>query len=84
MLMTAIGEGDEVCGVIVSIRNREDVVLVWNTDTEVAAQTKIFDCVGLLLPDTNFLSTFYKRELLLAISNQTQKPLLTVEFLTNK
>lgn len=71
MLMAAIGEqlneyvaeDDEVCGVTVSIRDREDVILVWNTNAEVAAQAKIFDCVRLILPDTNFLSTFYKRKL---------------------
>lgn len=70
MLMAAIGEQlneyvgetDEVCGVTVSIRDREDVVLVWNTNAQVASQARIFDCVRLLLPDTNFLSTFYKRK----------------------
>lgn len=70
MLMAAIGEQlneyvaeeDEVCGVTVSIRDREDVILVWNTNAQVAAQAKVFDCVRLLLPDTNFLSTFYKRK----------------------
>lgn len=68
--MAAIGEqlneyvadDDEVCGVSVSIRDREDVVLVWNTNAEVASQATIFNCVRLLLPDTNFLSTFYKRQ----------------------
>jgi len=68
MLMAAIGEqlneyvaeNDEVCGVSVSTREREDVVLVWNANAKAASQAKVFDCVRLLLPDTNFLSTFYK------------------------
>lgn len=63
-----VAEGDEVCGVTVSIRDREDVILIWNTNAEVATQATVFDCVRLILPDTNFLSTFYKRKLIVNFS----------------
>jgi len=68
LLMAAIGEQlnefvhekDEICGVSISTREKEDVVLIWNTNAELAKESKILECLRLILPDTTFLSTFYK------------------------
>jgi len=68
LLMAAIGEqlneyvseNDEICGISVSVREREDLVLIWNTNASEAINARIFDCVHMLLPDTTFLSEFYK------------------------
>jgi len=66
--MAAIGEQlqefvtpkDEICGISVSVREREDLVLIWNINAIEAREARIFDCVRMLLPDTTFLSEFYK------------------------
>jgi hypothetical protein len=68
LLMAAVGEqlneyvsaNDEVCGVSVSVREREDIILIWNTNAAEAQNARIFDCVRLLMPDTPFAAQFYK------------------------
>jgi len=68
LLMAAIGEqlneyvatNDEICGISVTVREREDTITIWNTNADEADRAKIFDCVRMLLPDTTFLSEFYK------------------------
>ena len=68
--MAAVGEQlneyvsaqDEICGVSVSVRDREDLLLIWNKSASEAGAARVFDCVHLLLPDTVFLSEFYKRK----------------------
>lgn len=75
LLMAAIGEqlnefvseNDEICGISVSTREKEDVLLIWNTNAEAAKTSRVFECVHMLMPDTSFLSTFYKREYFLPI-----------------
>jgi hypothetical protein len=58
-----VHEQDEICGISVSTREKEDVLLIWNTNSELASESRILDCLRLILPDTDFLSTFYKRML---------------------
>jgi len=68
LLMAAIGEQlgefvnekDEVCGVSISIREKEDVLLIWNINAELAKESRLLECLRQILPDTHFLSTFYK------------------------
>jgi len=68
LLMAAVGEQlneyvsdkDEVCGVSVSVRDREDIILIWNTNAAESQNARIFDCVRMLMPDTPFASQFYK------------------------
>jgi translation initiation factor 4E len=72
LLMAAIGEQlnefvhekDEICGISMSTREKEDVVLIWNTNAKLAKESRILECLRLILPDTTFLSTFYKRKYL--------------------
>jgi len=67
--MAAIGEqlqeyanpNDEICGISVSMKDKEDVLSIWNTNADKAAEARIFECVHMLSPDIIFLSTFYKR-----------------------
>ena len=56
-----VGPNDEICGVSVSAREREDIVLIWNTNAKEHHLARVFDCVHLLLPDTAFVSD-YKRK----------------------
>ena len=52
--------GDEVGGLSVSIRDREDIIQIWNTDSTKADQSTIIAKVSQLLPDVTFSAVFYK------------------------
>lgn len=70
MLLAAIGEQfnefihekDEICGISISTREKEDCILIWNTNAELAKDSKILQYLSLILPDTVFIATFYKRK----------------------
>ncbi|XP_026293875.1 eukaryotic translation initiation factor 4E type 3 [Frankliniella occidentalis] len=69
MLVAAIGEqfsdaiadGDEICGVTVSIREREDLVQIWNINADLSDKATVIPRVHRLLPDVDFPAIFYKR-----------------------
>lgn len=53
-------EGDDVCGVTVSIREKSDVIQIWNINATLAPKATVLQRVHLLLPETNFLSEYYR------------------------
>ncbi|XP_031826107.1 eukaryotic translation initiation factor 4E type 3 isoform X2 [Nomia melanderi] len=67
MVLAAIGEqfaecvaeDDDVCGVTVSIRDREDIIQIWNTTASSAPKATVLQKAHSLLPNVNF-SEFYK------------------------
>ena len=68
MLLAVIGEqltdslavGDEVGGLSVSVRDRENIIQIWNKDSSVAESATITEKVKQLLPDVTFSAVFYK------------------------
>lgn len=75
LLLAAIGEqfsdevdagGDDVCGLSVSPRERDDLVQIWNLDAAAAVAagdgSRVLRKVHRLMPDVRFLAEFYKRE----------------------
>ncbi|XP_076650072.1 eukaryotic translation initiation factor 4E type 3 [Halictus rubicundus] len=67
MVLAAIGEqfaecvaeDDEVCGITVSIRDKEDIIQIWNTNAASASKATVIKKVRSLLPNVH-LFDFYK------------------------
>ena len=51
--------GDEVSGLSVSIRERDDLIQIWNTNSRLSDQSKIMQLVKKLLVGVQFYTVFY-------------------------
>lgn len=69
-MLAAIGEqfeghlapGDEVCGISVSVRDRDDLLQIWNYESSLTSQATVMKKVHSLVPDVVFSAEFYKRK----------------------
>ncbi len=53
--------GDEVSGLSISIRERDDIIQIWNTDSSQHTNSTITEKIQKdLLPRVAFLAVFYK------------------------
>ncbi|UYV84954.1 hypothetical protein LAZ67_X004090 [Cordylochernes scorpioides] len=68
LLMAAIDEqfsdclapGDEISGVTINIKEREDLVQLWNKNANLANKGKVIEKVKELIPGITFIKCFYK------------------------
>jgi len=68
LLLAAIGEqfesdlaqGDDICGLSVSPRDRDDIIQIWNFDAGLATSDSVLTKVHSLVPEVQFLAEFYK------------------------
>ena len=49
-------------GLSVSIRDRDDVIQIWNVDSSKYEESSIIDKIHILLPHVRFSAVFYKGE----------------------
>lgn len=54
--------GDEVGGISISIRERDDLIEIWNSRSDLHEQSTVIDKVKDLLQEVNFSAIFYKGE----------------------
>ena len=47
-------------GISVSVRERDDVLTIWNTRSDLAEQSKIIEKIQELVPTVTFTANFYK------------------------
>ena len=70
LLLAAIGEqfidflgpGDDICGLSVSPREKDDLIQIWNKDKQVEPDSRVLEKVHQLVPDVRFNAEFYKRK----------------------
>ncbi|XP_037069769.1 eukaryotic translation initiation factor 4E type 3-B-like [Pollicipes pollicipes] len=56
-----VAEDDDICGVSISVRDRDDLIQIWNTNAARQEEAKVIEKVRLLVPRVKFTAIFYKR-----------------------
>lgn len=68
LLLAAIGEqfvdsvreDDEVCGISISVRERDDIIQIWNSNAKAVEEATVLEKVRDLLTDVDMFDPFYK------------------------
>jgi len=55
-----IGEGDEIVGVSVSIRERDNILQIWNNNSSMKKEAKVLEKLGEIAPNFDTSTAFYK------------------------
>lgn len=71
LLLACIGEqlpghlnqDDDLIGVTIAVRDRDDLIQIWNRESSLAEDQEIIKVIQSLVPDVQFITSFYKREL---------------------
>ncbi|XP_046841606.1 eukaryotic translation initiation factor 4E type 3-like [Xenia sp. Carnegie-2017] len=59
-LIDSLAEGDEIVGVSISIRDRDDILQIWNARANLANESKILEKISDILPRLKKEDAFYK------------------------
>lgn len=81
IILAAIGEqlsdyvakGDDIIGISVSCREKDDLIQIWNLNAKLETQANVIKKVYDLLPNVNFPVCFYKANLTDETTNTTAK-----------
>ena len=57
-----LGEDDDICGLSVSPREKDDLIQVWNINCKAVEESRVLEKIHLLMPDVRFNAEFYKRK----------------------
>ena len=61
-------ENDEITGISVSIREREDLIQIWNSNSIEADRATVIEKIkNELLPEVQFSAVFYKGNLIFSV-----------------
>ena len=60
--MECLAPGDDICGLSVSPREKDDLIQIWNKDKQVEPESHVLEKVHQLVPDVRFNAEFYKRK----------------------
>lgn len=55
-----MAEGDSICGVTVTVRDRDDLIQLWNVNADLYTKSTVTEEIRQLLPDVKFIAEFYK------------------------
>ncbi|CAB3981300.1 eukaryotic translation initiation factor 4E type 3-like [Paramuricea clavata] len=59
-LNDVLADGDEIVGLSVSIRDRDDILQIWNAKANLASESKVLKKISEILPQLNIEDAFYK------------------------
>jgi len=68
LLLAAIGEqftdflgaDDDICGLSISPREKDDLIQIWNINTNAVEKSRVLEKIHMLVPDVRFNAEFYK------------------------
>jgi len=59
-LSEGVNEGDAICGVTVTLRDKDDIVQVWNLRANLAENSQVLPRIHKLVPEVEFDTVYYK------------------------
>lgn len=55
-----LGEDDDICGLSISPREKDDLIQIWNMNTNAVEKSRVLEKIHMLVPDVRFNAEFYK------------------------
>ena len=57
-----LGADDDICGLSISPREKDDLIQIWNINTNAVEKSRVLEKIHMLVPDVRFNAEFYKRK----------------------
>jgi len=55
-----LGEDDDISGLSISPREKDDLIQIWNINTNAVEKSRVLEKIHMLVPDVRFNAEFYK------------------------